>query len=239
MDKLPALAPNRTIAIIDTGMDATHPDLAAVVVAGADVTGTNVGTDDPAGHGTHVAGIAGAATNDGYGMAGMAPNARIMPIRIMKANGDIKTKFVAKGIKFAFKKGAHVINMSFGFNKSNAKVADEIDNAADAGLVLVASAGNSNQSKNKFPASDSAVISVGASDAFLPISAYRVRRQYRRTKTRSPAVKVVEFPEHANHTHQDSRRAVRIRWEGAPLHYEGLSPALDDAEWTLRPSRCK
>ncbi|HEX2195642.1 MAG TPA: S8 family serine peptidase, partial [Actinomycetota bacterium] len=106
-----------TIAIVDSGVDLGHPDFACGKLAVH--PGSNIGSkkspntpQDKDGHGTHVAGIAGACTNNGVGVAGVAPGATIMPVGVFEeSNLD---RAMAQGIRFATDKGAHVVNLSIG-----------------------------------------------------------------------------------------------------------------------------
>ncbi|MBW3610234.1 MAG: S8 family serine peptidase [Actinobacteria bacterium] len=116
------------IAVVDTGIDLDHEDLASKIVAGYDFIGGDSSPEDDArdceprqpgcnygrGHGTHVAGIAAAATGNRTGVAGVAPDARIMPIRVLDSAGSGHVTQVAQGIRFAADNGADVINLSFG-----------------------------------------------------------------------------------------------------------------------------
>src|SRR5204863_4513613 len=103
---------NVTIAVVDTGVDAQHPDLAGRVLPGASfVPTTNVVQDDN-GHGTMVAGILAATSNNGRGIAGIAPHARILPVKVLDASGGGNDPDIADGIRWAADHGANVINLS-------------------------------------------------------------------------------------------------------------------------------
>jgi subtilisin family serine protease len=105
-----------TVAIVDTGVDLQHPDLSSKLVTGHDFVADNndcpAGPQDENGHGTHVAGIAAAVTNHGIGVAGVAPDAQIMPVRVLDADGSGSSEDVAAGITWAADHGAEVINLS-------------------------------------------------------------------------------------------------------------------------------
>ncbi|WP_236570636.1 S8 family serine peptidase [Paenibacillus sp. An7] len=105
---------NIRIAIVDTGIQSDHPELAGKLLPGYDYVDWDPNTSDGNGHGTHVAGIAAAATNNGIGIAGMAPFASIIPIRSLDNNGNGLLSSVANGIVFAANNGAHVVNLSLG-----------------------------------------------------------------------------------------------------------------------------
>jgi subtilisin family serine protease len=162
------------IAILDTGVDLDHPDLASrlVVVPGSDVVnGDSLPDDDEGGpngtgHGTMVAGVAAAKTDNVIGVAGAAFNARIMPIKVLDANGEGNDADIAAGIALATANGAEIINMSFGAPGSTPTLDGAVANAVAAGVTVVAAAGNEATSVPDFPAASDGVISVGAADEF-------------------------------------------------------------------------
>ena len=151
------------VAIVDSGVDLTHPDLRAKLVPGATFTGCAANgpcgsgdwesgntTGPPSPHGTHVAGIAAAVTNNGVGVAGAAPDASIMPVKVLTEEGGSMAE-IAAGIRWAADHGADVINLSLGALPgvqalplvgivADAKRA--IDYAVSKGVVVVAAAGN-------------------------------------------------------------------------------------------------
>jgi subtilisin family serine protease len=179
--------PSVIVAVIDSGIDWHHPDLAAKIwtnpgeVAGTgrdddangyvdDVRGWNFayGNNDPYddnGHGTHVAGIAAAASNNTLGIAGMAWGAQLMPLKVLQASGAGYDFHVAEAIVYAAKNGAQVINMSLGGATLGQVVEDAVDFAYERGVVLVAAAGNQGQATPLYPAAYEKVIAVTATDA--------------------------------------------------------------------------
>src|SRR4051812_11961415 len=154
----------QVIAVVDAGVDLTHPDLSAKLVPGATFTGCPTApngcgngdwrsgntTDPPSPHGTHVAGIAAATANNGIGIAGVAPDAKIMPVKVLtEAGGSFEE--IAAGIRWAADHGADVINLSLGAQPgvqalpllgivADARLA--IDYAVSKGVVVVTAAGN-------------------------------------------------------------------------------------------------
>ena len=162
----------QVVAVLDTGVDATHPDLIGQVLPGLDlVDGSSDGGIDPQGHGTHVAGTIAAATGNGVGMSAIAPDARILPVRVLNAEGEGDMSVVAQGITWAADHGATVINMSLGGPGQLTAVSSAIAYARSKGVVVVAAAGNSRAKGNavNYPAADAGVIAVAATD---PADAY-------------------------------------------------------------------
>jgi thermitase len=131
-----------TIAIVDTGIDPGHPDLAAKLVAGYDFVESDSSPKDWNGHGTHVAGIAAAATNNGIGVAGMDWQARIMPVRVLDDAGDGWASDITEGISWAHDHGANVLNLSLGGTGRFQPMQDAITDAYEDGSLIVAAMGN-------------------------------------------------------------------------------------------------
>ncbi|GIF18725.1 type VII secretion-associated serine protease mycosin [Actinoplanes tereljensis] len=156
------------VAVIDSGADPDHPDLAGALLPGLDTADSNLagreGTEDLDGHGTAMSGlIAGRGHGSGDGVLGIAPAAKILPIAA-GADGYSSTGFMTKAIDFAIDKHAGVINMSFATGDDGVMQA-AIRKAQAADIVLVASAGNDNDISNlvdKYPAKYPEVLAVGA-----------------------------------------------------------------------------
>jgi thermitase len=152
------------IAIVDSGIQLNHPDLASKLVQGYDfVDGDNV-PDDGNGHGTHVAGIAAAVTNNALGIAGMAPLAKLMPVRVLNNSNSGTLANVASGIVFATDNGAKVINLSLGSTVGTTTLEQAVNYAWNNGAVVVASAGNSGVTTPNYPAYYTNAIAVASTD---------------------------------------------------------------------------
>ncbi|MFI8996795.1 S8 family serine peptidase [Streptomyces sp. NPDC053542] len=157
------------IAVVDTGVDLDHPDLKSRLVSGTDVVDGDGDPMDHNGHGTHVAGIAAAATDNGVGIAGGAPGAKIMPVRVLTAAGSGAKEDIIRGVVWAAEHGADVINLSLGESGLMAKLLRggtlnrAITTAHDEGAVVVAAAGNEGAETQPYRLS-TPVLVVGASD---------------------------------------------------------------------------
>ncbi len=164
-----------TIAVLDTGVDLTHPDLAGKIVAGYDFVNNDALPQDDNGHGTHVAGIAAAAGNNGAGIAGVSWGARIMPVKVLNASANGSFANVAAGVVWATDHGANIINLSLGGSSDSVIFHDAIDYAYAHGVMLIAASGNSGNNFVLYPARYANVMAVGATDsnnALAPFSNY-------------------------------------------------------------------
>jgi subtilisin family serine protease len=152
------------MAIIDTGVQLTHPDLAGRLVAGWDFVNDDASPDDDMGHGTMVAGIAAASTNNGQGVAGAAWGGQIMPIKVLDSTGSGNDEQVAAGIRWAAEHGADVINLSLGGPGASTVLQEAVDYATAHDAVIVAAAGNDGTAGRHYPAACVGVVAVGATD---------------------------------------------------------------------------
>jgi thermitase len=150
------------IAIVDTGVQYNHPDLSGKVVLGHDYVDGDNDPYDGNGHGTHCAGIAAAVTNNSTGIAGMAPNASILAVRVLDSNGSGTLDAVANGIIYAADNGAKVISLSLGGSVGSTTLQNAVNYAWNKGAVIVAAAGNSGISAPSYPAYYSNAIAVAA-----------------------------------------------------------------------------
>ncbi len=165
--------PGVVVAVVDTGIAyetfgsyCQAPDLAGQrFVPGWDFVNGDAHANDDESHGTHVAGTIAQATGNALGVAGIAYNVSLMPVKALGANGSGSVSGIADGIRWAADHGAHVINMSFGTTASPALLTalqEAIEYAASRGVVLVAASGNSSGASPMYPAAYPEVISVGA-----------------------------------------------------------------------------
>jgi subtilisin len=130
------------VAVIDTGIDCGHADLTANCGTGINYVSKGKDPFDDHGHGTHVAGII-AARDNGIGVIGVAPEATLYAVKVLDANGSGSWSSVANGIVWATQHGMDVINMSLGGTSISQAVADAVQAASDAGVLVVSAAGNS------------------------------------------------------------------------------------------------
>ena len=152
-----------TIAILDSGVDGNHPDLAAKLIPGWNFYDNNSNTSDVYGHGTIVAGAAAAITNNGVGVAGVAGQSQIMPIRITDTSGMGTWSGIANGLVWAADRGAHVANISFRGVTSSSSARNSAQYMKNKGGLVVVSGGNTGNLEN-FTVTDT-MIAVAATNS--------------------------------------------------------------------------
>lgn len=150
------------IAVVDSGVDVRHPDLRSKIAGSWNAVRRTTDVTDRMGHGTFVAGVAAAATDNGVGVAGVGFRSRLLAVKVASDNGDIWTDDEAAGIVWAADHGAKVINISLGSYSPDALEADAVAYARRKGAVVVAAAGNESTTRQSYPAALPGVIAVGA-----------------------------------------------------------------------------
>jgi subtilisin family serine protease len=163
---------SQLVAVLDTGVDAGHPDLAGHLVAGYNATSPNRGPIDDNGHGTMTLGIIAASANNGIGVAGIGWNAKAMPVKVLDSEGSGYDVDIAEGIDWAVAHGAKVINMSLGGPGDNEVLHAAVTNAVNQGVVVVVSAGNDGNDTVQYPAAYPEAIAVGATDAVGQLTSF-------------------------------------------------------------------
>lgn len=157
-----------TVAVLDSGVDRAHEDLAGRLLPGYDFGSKDADPTDECGHGTHVTGTVGATSENGRGVAGTA-QATILPVKVLNSDCRGSWSQIASGIRYAADQGARVISMSLGCGVScyDPATADAIDYAWSKGAILVAAAGNDGPCEDciSFPANHPRVLAVGCTDA--------------------------------------------------------------------------
>ena len=150
-----------TVAVIDSGVDYTHPDLAGRTSKGNDFVNFDQDAMDDDGHGTHCAGTIAGGLGDG-GVVGVAPGVSILPVKVLDANGSGSFANVASGIVYAADQGAPILSMSLGAGRSSKVLDDAVAYALGKGALIVAAAGNDGSEEPSYPAVMPGVMAVSA-----------------------------------------------------------------------------
>lgn len=153
------------IAVVDTGVQLSHPDLAGKISGGYDFINNDSVADDDHGHGTHVAGIAASMTNNAIGSAGVSWGAKIMPVKVLNSSGFGTYSTVSNGITYAADNEARVINLSLGGYSFSQTMQAATDYAYNRGTLVAAAAGNDGDSTVIYPAGNANVLGVAATDS--------------------------------------------------------------------------
>lgn len=167
-------SPSVIIAVIDSGVDPTHPDLMAKLMPGYNFLLNNTDTHDtmPDGHGTSVAGVCAAGTDNLTGVAGICWGARIMPLSVFDPNNHASYSDIANAITYAADNGARVMNISIYGTQKSRVLQDAVDYAWNKGSVIFACAGNDSTSTPAYPAACNYVVGVAAMDNLDRLSSF-------------------------------------------------------------------
>lgn len=161
-----------TVAIVDTGVDLVHPDLQSSLLSGYNFGDGNAIPQDVLGHGTQVAGIVAASQNNQIGISGLAPEAKLLPLKInVSGSSTFTSDRLASAIDYAVSHGAKVINLSLTVDQDTLTVQAAIQSALDAGVIVVAAAGNQ-AGAVEFPATMPGVIGVAATDQLNALASF-------------------------------------------------------------------
>lgn len=174
------LAPVK-VAVVDTGVDLTHPDLEGRLVGGANIIDPKAPPQDDYGHGTSVTGIIAGITGNGVGIAGIAPNAQIMPVKAVNSNGQGEEEHLGQGIRYAVDHGADVVVLSLGLHLNSPYLAEVVRYAEQKGVLLIAAAGNEGK-QVRYPAAYPTVVAVGGAS---------VTNQYKTSSNFGPEIDLI------------------------------------------------
>lgn len=152
------------VAVIDTGVSASHPDLSGQVLPGYDFFGNDDDASDDNGHGTATSGLIAARSDNGEGIAGICWQCKILPVKVLGSRGQGGDAAVAEGIRWAVERGARIINMSLGGSEDSQVLHEAVDFAAARGVLVVAATGNEAADGNpvNYPAGYASVLAVAA-----------------------------------------------------------------------------
>ena len=186
-------SPSVVVAVLDTGVDAVHPELRDALVPGRDIVNGDSNPNDDNGHGTAVAGVVAARANNGIGLAGACWTCSVMPVKVLGADGMGTTADVAAGIVWAANHGARVINLSLGAPGTTEALSDAVSYALSKDVVVVASAGNSSSDTPFYPAAAGNVIGVAATNEADRLYSWSNRGQW--VEVAAPGCSAAPWPE--------------------------------------------
>jgi subtilisin family serine protease len=153
-----------TVAVVDSGIDLQHPELHSRLVEGKNFINENEPPTDSTGHGTHVAGVVGAITNNKAGISSPSKNVKLMPVKVFEGKTTYMST-VIEGIYYAADHGADIINLSLGSYSNMKALEDAVQYAVNKGILVVSAAGNDNDHAVLYPANYSNVLGVGSIDS--------------------------------------------------------------------------
>ncbi|MEO0584962.1 MAG: S8 family peptidase [Bacteroidota bacterium] len=164
------------VAVLDTGVAHTHPDLKGAIIDMEDFTNSRSGISDINGHGTHCAGII-AARDNSLGVVGVAPESELLIGKVLGDDGSGSEEMVADGIYWAIKSGADIISMSLGSPYPSEKIYDAVMSAIQSGVFVICAAGNSGPDLGTvdFPGAFEETIAVGSIDRTKKVAHYSAR----------------------------------------------------------------
>lgn len=166
------------IGVIDTGVDFSHPDLKQSLGKGINLLNRGSLPHDDNGHGTHIAGTI-AAANQLHGMIGVAPRATVYPVKAFDHTGSAFVSDIVLGIDWCVRSGMNIVNMSFGMKTRSKSLLTAVNNAYNAGIIIVASSGNDGKRKSiDYPARYPQTIAVGATNRLRRIAPFSNRGMY-------------------------------------------------------------
>jgi len=160
------------VAVLDTGVDASQVDLQNQVVSGYDLANDDADPSDDNGHGTRMAGIIAAQGFNGIGVSGVAPNCKLMPVKVLGADGSGAYSTIVSGITYAADHGARVINLSLAGSAASPALQSAVDYATARGAIVVAAGGNYGSTDPVYPAACANAVGIGATDADDSIASF-------------------------------------------------------------------
>lgn len=204
------------VGVIDTGIDLTHPDLASNIKGSVNILNPRRSANDDNGHGSHVAGII-AALNNSTGVVGVGPKLDLFAIKVLGASGSGYLSDVISGIDWAITRGLNVINLSLGSSQASQAFHDEVIKAKNAGVTVVAAAGNESGGKVSYPAAFPEAIAVSATTSLDSIASF---------SSVGPEVDVAAPGQSINSTYKNGGYSILSGTSMAAPHVAGVAALI-------------
>ncbi|TJY38998.1 peptidase S8 [Cohnella pontilimi] len=212
------------VGVIDTGVDFSHPDLKHSVEQGINVLHRTYLPQDDNGHGTHIAGTI-AAANSLRGMIGVAPRARIHPVKAFDYDGTAYVSDIILGIDWCVRNRMDVVNMSFGMKQRSRSLLQAVDNAYHAGVLIIASSGNDGLRDDiDYPARYGQTIAVGATNREGKVASFTNRSEH--IDIYAPGDKIVSAWLRGRHREMSGTSMATSHVSGAVALLLALKPGL-------------
>jgi hypothetical protein len=216
------------VAVVDTGVDLNHPDLQDRLVKGVNILEPNKLPQDDHGHGTNVAGVIAAISNNQIGIAGIAQNARIMPIKAVPANGIGQEEDLIKGIRYAVDNGARIVILSLGLHLNSTQMLETIAYAEQKNVLLVAATGNTGETV-MYPSAYATVVAVGGAT---------LSNEYKYLSNYGPEIDLIA-PWYVFTTSRDGNYAYKEGTSMAAPQVAGIAALLLGVDGTLKPAQLR
>ena len=224
------------VGVIDSGVEAGHPELSGKIASLDTVAGAQNPGSDEDGHGTHVSGLACAATDNGTGVAGAGWGCKLAVVKVPAPN--IPDEAVVQGIRILVDRGAHAINMSFGGGPPNAALDLAIDHAFQRGVVLVAAASNDAEAEQGAPASQLQPGDAANIDAGRGLVVTAAEFDDRRPSTGFGAQ--ISVAAYGFFDEQDGPPGLLSTYPGHATPREAVQPGVDDeGPFVIPPCQCR
>ena len=217
-----------TVAVVDTGVDLNHPDLQDRLVKGVNILEPNKLPQDDHGHGTNVAGVVAAISNNQIGIAGIAQNARIMPIKAVPANGIGQEEDLIKGIRYAVDNGARIVILSLGLHLKSTQMIETIAYAERKNVLLVAATGNTGETV-MYPSAYATVVAVGGAT---------LTNEYKYLSNYGPEIDLIA-PWYVFTTSRDGNYVYKEGTSMAAPQVAGIAALLLGIDATLKPGQLR
>lgn len=216
------------ISVIDSGVNAGHPDLAGRVLTGYDFVNNDNDAHDDNGHGTAVAGVAAAATHNALGVAGLTWSSPVLPVKVLGADGSGAYSNIIKGITFSADSGARIINLSLGGTSSSKALQDAVTYAWNKSAVLIAAAGNNGNNTPVYPAACTHVVAVSATDSKDARPSWSNYGSY--VELSAPGVSILTTHSATGYAHHNGTSFSSPVAAGVAALVASISPAASNAQ---------